>query len=1069
MSLRPLFWAALWVSLSFGAPAWAQQVGSISGVVFDADFGSPLPEVQVTIAETGQKVQTDGQGLYSFGEVQPGTYTLTFMRDGYTQGVEPNVVVGGGELKAIEYRMSGEFVVMEQFLVQDIKFGAGTEIELLALRDDSAGLLDSIGADQISAAGLSDAGDALRLVTGASVQDDKAVIRGLPDRYVSSQVNGVRLPSADKETRAVELDQFPSDVIESVQVSKTFTPDQQGDASGGAVNIVTKRIPDGFVFKFGSSAKINTNARFRDDFLSYKDGGVNFVGDNNERRETLDEVTALDPSSDADNISVGSSERTTPSQHSWDMTIGGRHEFENGIVIGGSASIFYSTDVDFYDNGVQDSKGITQSDITPGRTDNPLVPDTSATTGSFDALTDLYDVTHASEEVQWGGLFNAGVEMEDHKFGVTYLFTRTAEDSVTLLEDTRGKEYFFPGHDPFDPNSPGAGGDAFTSPWHRSETLSYTERTNESLQFSGEHTAPFPESIGVERVFLILAPKFEWTVSRNRSSEDNPDRRVFSEAYTSAQAGTPAVPIDDFLADNGIFPGNPNYNLFRSIFDSNNDGLADGQEGTPDQPPAHWPLRTDSNAAAGNIQRIYENTDEHGRQYKLDFTIPFEQWTGTRGYVKVGFFHDTVERDFQQDTFQNLSVSEQPFLPGTDFDEFLSRAVDDGTVDLSNELFGGSSTDSSYFGEANTDAWYWMMDLPLVEWFSLIGGVRYERNEIAIRLDPEFGSLVLDPNVGELVFAFNNPLDPNSGRRLDLETGQPVGDADFRQEDALPSLGFVLTPTSMITIRGSYTETIARQTFREMSSSFQEEFFGGDVFIGNAELQSAGVENYDLRMDIEPYEGGLVSISWFRKDITNPIEYVSGFTNSTGTFTFPINFPEGQIKGWELEMRQSLGQIWRPLNGLSVGANATFLQSEVTLPESQRATFAGVDPALGVETRPATGAPEMIYNLNAVYEIPDTGTRFGVFYSVTGDTLIVGAGTDGATYIPDVYREKVGTLNATISQKIGKHIELSFKARNLTDPEIREVYRSAVTQDEVKRSYTSGIDLSFGVSAKFEF
>ena len=78
------------------------------------------------------------------------------------------------------------------------------------------------------------------LVPGTTIQDGKyAVVRGLPDRYVNSQMNGVRLPSADPDKRAVQLDQFPSEMIESVQVTKTFTPDQQADASGAwrALNV----------------------------------------------------------------------------------------------------------------------------------------------------------------------------------------------------------------------------------------------------------------------------------------------------------------------------------------------------------------------------------------------------------------------------------------------------------------------------------------------------------------------------------------------------------------------------------------------------------------------------------------------------------------------------------------------------------------------------------------------------------------------------------------------------------------------------------------------------------------
>jgi hypothetical protein len=79
------------------------------------------------------------------------------------------------------------------------------------MRFESPALMDSVGADLISKAGASDAASALRLVSGAtrSRRQVGGYPRGLPGRYVSSQLNGVRLPTADENKRAVELDQFP--------------------------------------------------------------------------------------------------------------------------------------------------------------------------------------------------------------------------------------------------------------------------------------------------------------------------------------------------------------------------------------------------------------------------------------------------------------------------------------------------------------------------------------------------------------------------------------------------------------------------------------------------------------------------------------------------------------------------------------------------------------------------------------------------------------------------------------------------------------------------------------------
>jgi hypothetical protein len=228
------------------APAVQEQVGSIRGVVYDADFDAPLAAAKVTTVETGQEVTTGDQGNFVFSQVPAGQYTLVFAKDGYVRQVKAKVVVTAGSLTEVSASLAGDFTDMEEFVVQDVLLmGAGTEAALLQLRLDSPSFMDSIGSDLMNQAGAGDAASALRLVAGASLQEGKsAVIRGLPDRYVSNQLNGVRLPSADPDKRAVELDQFPAAVIQSIQVSKTFTPDQQGDASGGAVNVVLKGIPE---------------------------------------------------------------------------------------------------------------------------------------------------------------------------------------------------------------------------------------------------------------------------------------------------------------------------------------------------------------------------------------------------------------------------------------------------------------------------------------------------------------------------------------------------------------------------------------------------------------------------------------------------------------------------------------------------------------------------------------------------------------------------------------------------------------------------------------------------------
>ena len=228
-----------------------EQVGAIRGVVYDKDFEAPLPLAEVTIVEIDKTVAATEEGNFVLRDIPPGTYTLVFSKGGYTRKVKSDVVVASGRITDMDVWLSGDFVEMDEFVVQDLVIGGGTELGLLNLKMEMPAMMDSVSSELMSQAGAGDAATALKLVSGATVQDGKyAVVRGLPDRYVNSQMNGVRLPTADPDKRAVQLDQFPSALIESIQVSKTFTPDQQGDASGGAVNVVLKSIPDEPVLGF---------------------------------------------------------------------------------------------------------------------------------------------------------------------------------------------------------------------------------------------------------------------------------------------------------------------------------------------------------------------------------------------------------------------------------------------------------------------------------------------------------------------------------------------------------------------------------------------------------------------------------------------------------------------------------------------------------------------------------------------------------------------------------------------------------------------------------------------------
>ncbi|MGF1572414.1 MAG: TonB-dependent receptor domain-containing protein [Sumerlaeia bacterium] len=980
-------------------PIAAQNFGSIRGFVIDADFEAPLPEASITIAETGDETRTSEDGNYVFGELEAGTYTLIFSKDGYTRQVTSQVLVTPGRLTETNASLSGEFTEMEEFVVQDIQFGGASELGLLELRFDSSSLLDSVGSELISKAGAGDAASALTLVSGATVEDGKfPVIRGLPDRYVNSQLNGLRLPTADAEKRAVALDQFPSSAIESIQVSKTFTPDQQGDASGGAVNIVLKGIPDEPNLKMSGSYSINSRTSGRDDFLTYEDGGLNFFGYDDGGRDTTRQTPGQSWTG-----AVGVGETEAPQDYKFNLSGGTKYELGNEVKIGGFASFFYERDSQHIADGVDDKYFVDKAN-------GPLVPAYSQGSPSTDSFVgNLFDIRQSSQEVKWGSLGVLGVETENHKITLTGLFTHDAEDTVVLAEDTRSKEYYFPGYDPNDPDAEG-NRQFQVAPYLRLETLRYRERETRTVQLQGEHTLPDPE-LEIDGFARILPPKIEWSVSEGVANLYEPDKRQFGSQWFAGR-------------NSQSRPGRPVI-----FFD-----------------PVFTPLRPGENINLGNLNRSTREINERSTQYKGDITFPFTQWTDTEGFIKFGIYQDQTFRDYDQESFSNTGDG-GAFFQG-DFDEYWSNVWDERDVAIN-----ATEVDVDYRGEQRIDAWYWMVDVPLTNWFSVNGGMRYEETELSIVNTPESEVFWYPP--GALAPVELNP-----------------GDADvfFDQQDQLPSIGFKFTPTEQWTLRGSYSETIARQTFRELTPIIQQEFLGGDIFIGNPELQTASLQNYDLRLDYAPYTGSLVSASYFVKQIQNPIENVQRAANAF-TFVTPVNYPEGSLSGFEFEVRQELGRFFDPLEGIQVGANYTLIDSEVTLPEEELELFRQFGITDPPKTRDATNAPEFLYNLFLIYDMKKLGlegTEVAVFYTVRGDTLVAGAGAADGRYIPDVYEREYGTLNASIAQELSPGWELKVAAKNILDPEIETVYRSEFTDGDVTRtSYQKGIEYSIGLSANF--
>jgi TonB-dependent receptor len=219
---------------------------SLMGSVIDQS--SILPGATVTVAETGARVQSDERGQFILKGLQPGTYNLKITYVGY-EPLQTTVTVMADERKdlgALKVIFSGaglEEVVAIGHIFQG-------EMKALNTQKNSNRILNAISADGMGKLPDRNAAEAVQRIPGVSIERDQGegrfvAVRGLPAQWSSASLNGDRIPTAEEETtsRATAFDFFPTEMIESVEVSKAVTPDMEGDAIGGNVNFITRRAP----------------------------------------------------------------------------------------------------------------------------------------------------------------------------------------------------------------------------------------------------------------------------------------------------------------------------------------------------------------------------------------------------------------------------------------------------------------------------------------------------------------------------------------------------------------------------------------------------------------------------------------------------------------------------------------------------------------------------------------------------------------------------------------------------------------------------------------------------------
>ncbi len=254
----------------------AQKSAHIHGYVTSLEGGNPVPGAQIYISGLSGSIRTDANGEYRV-QLAPGLYSMSVVHPDFSTQVFDEFPLGADEnlQKDIELTPSG--LELEEFVVSapDLEGGVAA---LSDERRNTSAVVEVIGAEQMSSAGDSDAASALKRVTGLTVVDGKYVyVRGLGDRYSSTTLNGAGLPSPDPTRRVVPLDLFPTGVLGSVVIQKTFSPNMPGEFGGGTVQLRTRGLPEEKFRKISVSLEANSQTTFQEG-LGYDGGGLDFLG-----------------------------------------------------------------------------------------------------------------------------------------------------------------------------------------------------------------------------------------------------------------------------------------------------------------------------------------------------------------------------------------------------------------------------------------------------------------------------------------------------------------------------------------------------------------------------------------------------------------------------------------------------------------------------------------------------------------------------------------------------------------------------------------------------------------------
>jgi TonB-dependent receptor len=392
-----------------------------------------------------------------------------------------------------------------------------------------------------------------------------------------------------------------------------------------------------------------------------------------------------------------------------------------------------------------------------------------------------------------------------------------------------------------------------------------------------------------------------------------------------------------------------------------------------------------------SADRTFSSIDEKGYEGALNYRLSIGS-VQSPTWLKLGVMGRTVDRDADSRVY-NLTT--------TSLTEAERRApaeaIFSGFYASQGKLLLNPGPSGRYTAEDRLVAGYLQADVPVTDRVRILGGARVERSKIDV-------NTVVFEGISEVVVP-----------------------AQLEDTDVLPAIGFTYFLTDEHQIRVSASQTLSRPEYRELSPVNFFDIIGGQRLFGNASLQRALIQNYDMRWEWYPRGGEAISAGFFYKRFKNPIERI--LVQNADGFSPDITFANARGAnnyGVELELRKRLDFLSAGLRRLTLFSNFTLMQSEIDVSDQGLSSLTN-------PKRPMAGQSEYVVNAGLGYGADDGRWNGTLLYNVAGRRLVEA----GISPLPDTYEQERHLVDFSIQFPLAGALSGKLDAKNLLDEPVQ--------------------------------